>query len=277
MSFIAPVLPSEVVVEAAMRLGRIESEHNVTIVCAVESGSRAWGFPSPDSDNDVRFIYHRPLGDYLGLDQPRDVINPGIDGVWDIEGWDVKKAIALLVKGNATITEWLNSPLIYRETGPVPVKLRDLVKRYATPATSARHYMGLTRTCYQKDIVGSPRKTGFGDEDVLVNRKKYLYALRGSIAIAWVRRYNDVPPMSMPALLGHDVVPMDLRPKITEILHQKATMGEYMKGSREPAFDAFIEDQIEWVRAQGLETVEPAPGFREEANDLLLTTLGVRG
>ena len=276
MAYTAPELPLKTYGEANVRLGRIEADHNVTIVFAVESGSRAWGFPSPDSDNDVRFVYHRPLADYLGLDQPRDTISAGIDGVWDVEGWDVKKAVALLVKGNATITEWLNSPLIYRETGPVPVRLRDLVKRHSTPESSARHYMGLTRTCFQKDIIGSPRRTGFGDEQMQVNRKKYLYALRGAIAIAWVQRYNEVPPMSVPALLSHDVLPFDLRPKIDLILEQKKTMGEFMTGPRDPDFDAFIEQQIAWVVDTGLDKIEPSAAFREEANDLLLQTLGVR-
>lgn len=276
MSFTAPELPLKTYGEANVRLGRIEADKGVTIVFAVESGSRAWGFPSPDSDNDVRFVYHRPLADYLGLDAQPDTISAGIDGDWDVEGWDVKKAIALLVKGNATITEWLNSPLIYRETGPVPVRLRDLIKRHATPASAARHYMGLSRTCYQKDIVGSPRKTAFGDEEIQVNRKKYLYALRGAMAIAWVRRYNEVPPMTMPQLLSHDVVPFEMREAIDTILAQKKTMGEFMTGPRDPQFDAFIEAQIAWVIAEGLDKIEPSAAFREEANDLLLQTLGVR-
>lgn len=277
MSFTAPQLTMKAFGEANMRLGRIEADYGVTIVFAIESGSRAWGFPSPDSDFDVRFVYHRPLADYLGLDQPRDTIETPIDGDWDVNGWDIKKAIAQLVKGNATIGEWLNSPLIYRESGPVPIKLRDLVKRHATPQSSARHYMGLGRTCYQKDIVGSPRKTGFGDEDVQVNRKKYLYALRAALAISWIERYKEVPPMAMPALLSGDIVPMALRPEIDTILHQKATMGEYMTGSRIPLFDDFIERQIEWVKSEGFDKIEPSAAFREEANELLLTTLGVRG
>ena len=276
MSYIAPSLPLETYGEANVRLGRLEAEHGVTIVFAIESGSRAWGFPSPDSDNDVRFVYHRPLHDYLGLDAPRDTIDPPIDGLWDINGWDIKKAIALLVKGNATITEWLNSPLIYRETGPVPSRLRDLVKRHATPASSARHYMGLTRTCYQQDIVGSPRETAFGVEDRQVNQKKYLYALRGSVAIAWIERYNEVPPMTMPALLSAEAVPYGLREEIVAITNRKATMGEFMTGPRVPAFDDFIEGRMEWVKAQGFDKIEPSAAFRAEANELLLTSLGVR-
>ena len=51
------------------KLRQIGQEENVTLLHAVESGSRAWGFPSPDSDYDVRFIYYRPLSFYLSLEK----------------------------------------------------------------------------------------------------------------------------------------------------------------------------------------------------------------
>lgn len=55
-------------------LHSIEAEHGVKVLYACESGSRAWGFASPDSDYDVRFVYVRPLEDYLSLVPVRDVI-----------------------------------------------------------------------------------------------------------------------------------------------------------------------------------------------------------
>ncbi len=96
------------------RLRLIEAQHKVRIVWAVESGSRAWGFPSPDSDYDCRFVFVRPLADYLSIEQRRDVIEVPIEEGLDINGWDLFKMARLLLKGNAVAIEWLTSPIIYR-------------------------------------------------------------------------------------------------------------------------------------------------------------------
>ena len=98
------------------QLRRIEEEEHIKILLAVESGSRAWGFASPDSDYDVRFIYIRPTQDYLRLDSVRDVIELPIDEVLDINGWDLQKTLRLLHKSNPTLFEWFSSPIVYRET-----------------------------------------------------------------------------------------------------------------------------------------------------------------
>lgn len=284
MAFTAPTIPLETYGEANIRLGKIESEENVTILFALESGSRAWGFPSPDSDNDVRFFYVRPVSQYLGLKEPRDVIERPIDGLWDLNGWDLKKALGLLVKGNATVTEWLSSPLIYREHGPMPYKLRDLIKRHASPASSARHYFGLARQCYNGEISNRPTAAQNAQNAIdgiqikgltQVNLKKYLYAIRACVCIAWIKRYNEVPPMTLPHLMGFDVIPDDARTEIDALLKRKATMGEFGNGDRILALDTFIESQLEWVKGQGFDKLLPTEAFADEANQLLLDALGI--
>src|SRR6187402_3568147 len=95
-------------------LKEIEQQKNITILFACESGSRAWGFPSPDSDYDCRFVYVRSADDYLSPWARRDVVEWAPDGLLDVNGWDLKKAVQLLLKGNAAITEWLGSPMVYR-------------------------------------------------------------------------------------------------------------------------------------------------------------------
>lgn len=275
MSYTAPELPRDMLVEASVRLGRIEAEHNVTVFFAIESGSRAWGFPSPDSDNDVRFFFVRPLAQYLGLDEPRDVIEYPVDGLWDVNGWDLRKALKLLVHGNATVAEWLASPLIYREHGPLPYKLRDVIKRYASWQASARHYWGLTNTCFKKDIEGRS-KPSFGGatlERPEINQKKYLYALRGALAISWIERYREIPPMTMPALMSHDIMPDDVRGEIGALLRRKATMGEAMYGPRVGIFDMFILSRLEWVKEQGFDKLVIDPAFKAEVNQILLDAL----
>jgi len=284
VSFVAPTLPLPVYGEANVRLGQVEAEENVTVLFAVESGSRAWGFPSPDSDNDVRFFYVRPMSQYLGLTAPRDVIERPVDGVWDLNGWDLRKALQLLVKGNATVAEWLSSPLIYREHGPFPYRLRHLIKRNASPKASARHYYGLTKTCYQGEIACRPSAAQVEEAErsghfikglTTVNLKKYFYAVRGACAISWIKQYDEIPPMTLPSLLSHDVLPQDARDVLNRLLNVKATMGELGQGKREGALDAFIEEQIAWVQGNHLDTAPPDLAFAAQANQLLLDALGV--
>jgi predicted nucleotidyltransferase len=118
-------------------LSVIEREHGVRIVLAVESGSRAWGFPSQDSDYDVRFIYLRPVEDYLTVVPRRDVIERPIDAVLDVNGWDIRKAVALMLKSNAVLREWLSSPVRYIEIEPVSRQLKEFFEEVADTRTDA--------------------------------------------------------------------------------------------------------------------------------------------
>lgn len=283
MTFTAPVLPDSIRAEACIRLGKIEAQYDVTIIHAVESGSRAWGFPSPDSDNDVRFIYLRPLSHYVGLIQNRDVIEEPIDGVWDVNGWDIRKAFDLMVKGNQGVAEWLSSPLIYREYGPVPYKVRDLLARYASPTQSAKHYYGLANTIYNREIgsrataeqIADAGTGGVIKKPTEVNQKKYLYAIRAAAAICWVEKYREVPPMTLPALMSRDTMSWDVRGIVNSLLERKATMGEFGEGPRIPIIDEFIEQKTAWVKDSGLDKVPINPDFFREANHLLLEALGI--
>lgn len=111
------------------QLRRIEESENIKILLAVESGSRAWGFASPDSDYDVRFVYIRRPEDYLRLDVVRDVIELPIDDVLDINGWDLQKTLRLLHKSNPTLFEWFSSPIVYQKT-EFADKFRELMMHY---------------------------------------------------------------------------------------------------------------------------------------------------
>ena len=104
-----------IVEEIRKKLREAEEKEKIKIIYAVESGSRSWGFASPDSDYDVRFIYVRRLEDYLRLDQKRDVIEWQMDAVFDINGWDIRKTLMQFYKSNATVFEWSNSPVVYDE------------------------------------------------------------------------------------------------------------------------------------------------------------------
>ena len=109
------MIPDNVRAEILTRMHNAEKEHGVRILLAVESGSRAWGFESPNSDFDARFIYVHPRDWYLsvGLEEQRDVIEyPIVDDI-DLNGWDLRKALRLFWKSNPAFVEWIQSPIVY--------------------------------------------------------------------------------------------------------------------------------------------------------------------
>lgn len=131
------------------KLREIEEKEDVRILLAVESGSRAWGFSSPDSDYDVRFIYARKRADYLRLEKTRDVIELPLDDVLDINGWDIQKTLRLLYKSNPTLFEWFSSPIVYMETEFADA-LRDIMQKYFSTKRSMYHYISMAEGNYRE-------------------------------------------------------------------------------------------------------------------------------
>jgi predicted nucleotidyltransferase len=164
-------------------LSRVEQIHGARILYAVESGSRVWGFDSPDSDWDVRFIYLRPLSWYLSVEDRRDVIEPPANGLLDLSGWDLKKALHLLGKSNPPMLEWLNSPTVYRED-PLVQGLRQLSTDYFNPRSTIYHYLHMANGNYRQYL-----------RDDQVPLKKYFYVLRPLLACEWVAQGKGLPPV----------------------------------------------------------------------------------
>ena len=194
--------------EIEEKLNEIEEKENVRILHAVESGSRAWGFASPDSDYDVRFVYVRPQADYLRIDEPRDVIEWQLDEVLDINGWDLKKALRQFAKGNATLFEWSGSPIVYR-TADEWSRIWEVSKQYFSEKTAVYHYYGTANSTYQ----------GYLQDDT-VQYKKYFYALRPLLAAQYIEKYHAAPPVLFDDLLKLDIPPR-LREAIDELLETK--------------------------------------------------------
>ena len=141
--------------EISRALTQIESQYDVRVLYAVESGSRAWGFASADSDYDVRFVYVRRVEDYAALSVPRDVIERPIEGELDLSGWDLRKALSLGLRWNPALVEWLTSPIVYAESGWEASALRRLfVSARQSRTALIRHYYGLASCQFGRHIDG---------------------------------------------------------------------------------------------------------------------------
>jgi predicted nucleotidyltransferase len=162
----------------------IEAKYSVRVLFACESGSRAWGFASPDSDYDVRFIYSQSKENYLSIRERRDVIELPVNELLDVNGWDIRKALQLFLKSNGPIYEWLQSPIIYKEGTNFARELRKLMPDYFSLRAGCHHYLSMTRNTFEYDLQGER-----------VKLKRYFYALRPALACRWILERKIVPPM----------------------------------------------------------------------------------
>jgi uncharacterized protein len=220
-----------------MRLAAVRQEHHVVIPLAVESGSRAWGFPSPDSDYDCRFLFVRELDDYLSLFPLRDVIETPLEGVLDVNGWDLAKALRLLLKGNAVVIEWLTSPIVYGGDGLFRDEFTALVDRLADRDLIARHYLHL----------GERQRHAYFADNKQFQLKRLFYALRPAAALRWLRLHPDdaVAPMHFPTLLAGCDVPVEIRSLVDGLIARKAVTRELGIGELPPAIAEFIDCEFE--------------------------------
>ena len=191
-------------------LSDIETEENVRILYACESGSRAWGFPSSDSDYDVRFIYINELKCYLSINDYRDVIERPINDQMDLSGWDIRKALNLYRKSNPPLLEWLKSPIIYIEKYSFAQELRKLLPEFYSPISSMYHYMNMAK--------GNVREYLKGDE---VWVKKYFYVLRPILACKWIMKDLGPMPMEFEMMVDKIIKKDELRAAIGDLLEQK--------------------------------------------------------
>lgn len=219
------------------RLDGVETDHRVRVLWAIESGSRAWGFASPDSDYDCRFLYVRHPDAYLSLWPERDVIETPLDAVFDVNGWDLAKAIRLIAKGNATAIEWLRSPIIYRGDGV----FRNMLLAFASEVVE--------RGAVQKHYVHVAHRQKAGPPSL----KRVFYALRPAAALRWLDDHPDttIPPMDLPTLLRESTAPDDVRDAVTELIALKAVTRELGAGEPPAIVSRFIDDELD--RAAGFE------------------------
>ncbi len=230
------VIPGPVRTEVETRLRLIEQREGIRYLVAVESGSRAWGFPSPDSDYDVRFLYARPRDWYLSIGLGRDVIETPLVDEIDLNGWDIRKALGLMLKSNVIVSEWLESPLRYRVDDPGAVGLRNLADRLFDPVGARHHYVSLGTSAAQRWLSG--------DEAVPV--KRYFYALRPALALRAMRLSPDRrPPMNLQQLIAISDLSAPLEAMIAELVALKVLTNEKSNSKRLVERDTFIRTELE--------------------------------
>lgn len=215
------------------RLSEIELEHNVKILYAVESGSRAWGFESIDSDYDIRFIYKNQLKWYLSVLPQRDVIEYPIIDEYDYSGWDLKKTLFLLNKSNPVLFEWFKSPIVYKSDHYAYEVLKTTANEYFSPVVSIQHYLNMAKNNYRQYMNNNKVKI-----------KKYLYILRPLLACKWIEKYNQSPTIIFEELLSDANLNRKLHSKILKLLKRKKSGIELGLEEKIPEINDFIDNCI---------------------------------
>ncbi len=230
-------------------LSLIEKTHEVHILFACESGSRGWGFASPDSDYDVRFLYVHRLPWYLAVEAKREVIECPISDELDISGWELRKALRLLRRSNPVLFEWLSSPVVYRQDIDFIEKLRQIMHSHFSPLRGRYHYLSMAKKNFRGYLQGE-----------IVRLKKYLYVLRPLLAAQWIDARGDMPPMPFADLANACIKDAPLRAEINALLRRKMCAGEAEYSPRFLGIHDFIQSE--------LEAHQIAPDFKKVSGDV---------
>jgi predicted nucleotidyltransferase len=247
-------------------LETIRRDHGMSIPLAIESGSRAWGFPSPDSDYDCRFIFVRPLAQYLSPWQRRDVIEMPLSEDLDINGWELGKALKLLLKGNAVIIEWLTSPIAYWMDEEFKQEFLHLARSTADRTLIGRHYLHL----------GERQRAAYFQDGKEIQLKKVFYALRPAAALRWLRLHpgEAVAPMHFPTLLNECDPSAEIKEIVAALLSKKAVTRELGKGLLPKPIGEFIDREFELARTGFSSEKQPiSAGFRAQAETFFRSTV----
>lgn len=217
------------------KLKDIEAQHGVKILYACETGSRAWGFPSPDSDYDVRMIYMHDIDWYLSLSDKKDSIEfMSEDGELDVTGWDIKKCLKLMWKSNGALLERVQSPILYREVPGIQELLQSYSQRCFAPIAAMHHYLGMAKNSFS-DVEGK-------DE---VKLKKLFYALRATLCCKWILEKDAVPPIVFATMVNELDFAESLKQRIRELVELKSGQSESYYHPAEHEINAFIVAELD--------------------------------
>lgn len=210
----------------------IEKVNDINILLAVETGSRAWGFASPDSDYDVRIIYAHDKDWYLSLFEKKDTIEIMLENkLLDITGWDIRKSLRLLTKSNISLLERINSPIVYLQNNFFMEEIKKLGDMFFSPISSLHHYLSIAKK-YNEAC----------QQEQKVKLKNYFYALRATLACNWIVNKKTMPPVefvNMLTLLGSP-----LQEIIHKLIEIKSDKDEKYVHPSEPMINSFLSDSI---------------------------------
>lgn len=220
-------------------LAHLEKERNIKILLACETGSRAWGFPSPDSDYDVRLLYVHQKDWYLSLSEGKDTIDVMLENNdLDFSGWDLRKSLRLLKKSNPPLLERIQSPIIYTCDEDFLSDINEIAKAFYSRIATMHHYLSMSKKCYEEVIAAPEYKL-----------KKLFYALRTAVVCKWITERNDIPPIEFGLLLDGLSIDPEIEKRIAELIALKATISESYLHSGDEAILDFIKTNLEQADA----------------------------
>jgi predicted nucleotidyltransferase len=248
-------------------LKKIEKDFNVKILYACESGSRAWEFPSKDSDYDVRFIYVHKKDDYLtidpiGIGTKRDVIELPINDLLDITGWELTKALRLFRKSNPPLMEWLRSGIVYYQAFSTIEQMQELSKTIFAPNSCLHHYLNMANNNFREYLQGEQVKI-----------KKYFYVLRPVLAARWIEKFNEFPPLEFPKLLEITLPEGELKNEIKTLLKRKLAGEELDIEPKIHIINNFLNEEIIRLREFTKTLNIDLPNFTSKLDLLFRDTL----
>lgn len=244
------------------KLDEIEKKEKVTILFAVESGSRAWGFESPDSDYDVRFVYKRnDIKDYLKLNGIRDVIEYELNDIYDINGWDIDKTLKLLHSSNPVIFEWVNSPIVYKKTEFLD-EFKEFIQPFFMTIKGAHHYLHMAERNYEEYLCAD-----------IVKLKKYFYVLRPVLATKYVLKHKTNPPMLFKDLVESELDD-SIKPEVEKLLNLKVKTSELGESSKIKILNDYIEKELVLLKNE-VNSIKKEEVNWEELNQLFYKILDI--
>lgn len=224
--------------EIKKELNRLEKELNIKILYAVESGSRAWGFPSTNSDWDVRFIYIHERNWYLSIDDKKDSYVKILPNDIDLSGWELRKTLKLFRKSNPPFMEWLDSPIVYKENYSTISKLRRESTQYFNPKSCMYHYLSMAEGNFREYLKGDR-----------VRIKKYFYVLRPVLACMWIERTNQMAPMEFEKMVNAEITDKELKKEIDSLLARKKSGEELDLEPKIQIINDFLYEKVNYYKS----------------------------
>lgn len=244
-------------------LSELEKEKDIEILLACETGSRAWGFPSPDSDYDVRIIYKHKKNWYLSLIEKKDTIEFFLDNnEIDISGWDLRKSLRLLWKSNPPLLERIQSPIIYKSNNEFIKGINLLSSKTYSRISTIHHYLSMAKKNLEEINNSSEYKL-----------KKFFYALRTSVACLWILEKEEIPPIEFNKMLKELDIKENLKIRIEELIKIKSTVSESYFHNNELELINFMKDCINKAETNA-QKLPSSSGKIDDLDNFFINILG---